>query len=78
MLGVTLSAINLAGDIVNLARGEGVKGALGVVIAGLLLIYLIRPGVRACVVRIVFNTPLKSAVVFFAGGAPAPHNSVRC
>ena len=46
MLGVTLIAINLAGDLVNLARGEGLKGAVGAVIAGLLLIYLIRPGVR--------------------------------
>ena len=46
ILGVTLIAINLAGDVVNLARGEGLKGAAGVVIAGLLLTYMTRAGVR--------------------------------
>jgi uncharacterized membrane protein (DUF2068 family) len=48
MLGSAIIAINLAGDVVNLARGEGLKGAVGVLIAGLLLIYLMRPRVRNC------------------------------
>jgi hypothetical protein len=47
VLGVTIIAINALGDVVNLARGEGLKGAVGVVIAGLLLIYMTRPGVRS-------------------------------
>ena len=45
-LGTTIIAINAAGDLVNLLIGEHLKGAVGVSIAGLLLIYLIRPGVR--------------------------------
>jgi len=47
VLGVTIIAINALGDIVNLARGEGLKGVVGVVIAVALLIYMARPGVRA-------------------------------
>jgi len=47
VLGVTIIAINALGDIVNLVRGEGLKGAVGVAIAGLLLIYMTRPGVRS-------------------------------
>ena len=46
-LGVTIIAINALGDIVNLVRGEGLKGAVGVMIAGALLIYMTRPGVRS-------------------------------
>ncbi len=46
VLGATIVAINAAGDLVNLAIGEHGKGAVGVAIAGLLLIYMIRPGVR--------------------------------
>ena len=46
VLGVTIIAINAAGDIANLARGEGLKGAVGVAIAGLLLIYMTRARVR--------------------------------
>lgn len=47
VLGVTIVAINMAGDVVNLVRREGLKGALGVVIAGMLLIYMTRAGVRS-------------------------------
>lgn len=47
VLGVAIIAINGLGDIVNLVRGEGLKGAVGVAIAGLLLFYLTRPGVRS-------------------------------
>ncbi len=46
VLGVTIIAVNALGDLVNLTRGEGVKGAVGIVIAGLLLIYMTRTGVR--------------------------------
>ena len=54
-LGTTIIAINAAGDLVNLLLGEHLKGAVGVAIAGLLLIYLIRPGVRNY-----FSTKMKS------------------
>lgn len=46
-LGVTIISINAAGDLVNLARGERLKGLVGVVVAGWLLIYMTRPKVRA-------------------------------
>jgi hypothetical protein len=46
VLGTTIVAINVAGDLVNLLIAEHLKGAVGVTIAGLLLIYMIRPGVR--------------------------------
>jgi hypothetical protein len=46
MLGVVIIAMNLAGDVVNVVRGEGLKGAVGAVIAGMLLIYVTRAGVR--------------------------------
>ena len=46
VLGTTIIAINAAGDLVNLALGEHLKGAVGVAIAGLLLIYITSRGVR--------------------------------
>jgi len=46
VLGTTIIAINAAGDLVNGVRGEWVKGAVGVAIAGLLLFYMTRSGVR--------------------------------
>jgi hypothetical protein len=46
ILGTTIIAINAAGDLVNLAIGEHLKGAVGVAIAGLLLIYMTSRGVR--------------------------------
>jgi hypothetical protein len=45
-LGVTIIAINAAGDLINGVRGEWRKGAVGVTIAGLLLFYMTRRGVR--------------------------------
>jgi hypothetical protein len=45
-LGATIIAINAAGDLVNLAIGEYLKGAVGVALAGLLLFYMTRSGVR--------------------------------
>jgi hypothetical protein len=46
LLGVIIVAINAVGDLANLVRGEALKGAVGVVIAGVLLIYMSRPSVR--------------------------------
>jgi hypothetical protein len=46
LCGISIIAINATGDLVNLARGETLKGAVGVAIAGLLLIYMGRPSVR--------------------------------
>jgi hypothetical protein len=46
VLGVTIIAINMAGDLVNLVLAEHLKGAVGVAIAGLLLTYMTRSGVR--------------------------------
>ena len=47
-LGVALIAINLAGDLFNLVfRWELLMGTVGVVIAGLLLVYMTRSSVRA-------------------------------
>jgi hypothetical protein len=46
VLGTTIIAINAAGDLINGLRGEWLKGAVGVTIAGLLLFYMTRSGVR--------------------------------
>ena len=46
LLGTTIIAINTVGDLINAARGEWLKGAVGVAIAGLLLAYITRSEVR--------------------------------
>jgi hypothetical protein len=46
VLGTTIIAINAAGDLINGLRGEWLKGAVGVTIAGMLLFYMTRSGVR--------------------------------
>jgi hypothetical protein len=46
LLGTTIIAINAAGDLINGVMGERLKGAVGVTIAGLLLFYMTRSGVR--------------------------------
>jgi uncharacterized membrane protein (DUF2068 family) len=46
IVGVLGIAVNLVGDVINMAIGERWKGLIGVGIAGLLLIYLTRPKVR--------------------------------
>ena len=46
MLGVTIIALHAAGDLINGVMGDWLKGAFGVAIAGLLLIYMTRPTVR--------------------------------
>jgi hypothetical protein len=45
-LAVVILAIQVLGDIVNCVRGDWLRGAVGVVIAGALLLYLARPKVR--------------------------------
>jgi hypothetical protein len=47
-LGVAILATQVLGDLVNLLRGELLRGGIGFVIAGALLIYLLRPGIRGC------------------------------
>jgi hypothetical protein len=46
VLGVTIIAINMAGDLWQIVFGEWWKGAVGVVVAGLLLFYMTQPGVK--------------------------------
>ena len=45
-VGVLGIAVNCVGDLINMAFGEFWKGAVGVVVAGLLLIYMTRGSVR--------------------------------
>ncbi len=45
-LAVIIIASQVLGDLVNAVRGEFLKGSVGVVIAGALLIYLLRSNVR--------------------------------
>jgi hypothetical protein len=51
LLGFCVIAINLGADAINLFTGERLKGAIGVLIAGLLLIYIARARVRNCFSR---------------------------
>lgn len=46
MLGVFIIAMNILGDVMNAIRGEWVKGGVGFVIAGILLIFMTRPRLR--------------------------------
>jgi hypothetical protein len=46
LLGTAIVAINATGDLINGVTGERLKGAVGVAIAGLLLLYMTRVGVR--------------------------------
>jgi hypothetical protein len=46
MLGVAIIAINATGDLINAVMGEWLKGSVGLLIAGLLLTYMMRSGVR--------------------------------
>ena len=45
-LGVAIIATQVIGDIVNVVRGDLLRGGTGVIIAGALLLYLLRPRVR--------------------------------
>jgi hypothetical protein len=46
ILGISIIAINATGDLISGVMGEWMKGAVGVLIAGLLLKYMTRSGVR--------------------------------
>ena len=47
MLAVVIIATQVVGDFLNLLRGDVLRGAVGVTIAGALLFYLTRPPVRS-------------------------------
>ena len=46
-LTVAIIATQMLGDLVNAFRGDVVRGGIGFVIAGTLLVYLMRPVVRS-------------------------------
>ncbi len=46
-LAVAIIAIQVLGDIVNCIRGEWLRGGAGIVFAGALFLFLLRPRVRA-------------------------------
>jgi hypothetical protein len=46
-LAVAIIATQVLGDIINLVRGDWLRGGFGVVIAGALLLYLLMPQLRA-------------------------------
>ncbi|MBZ5720577.1 MAG: hypothetical protein LAO03_09375 [Acidobacteriia bacterium] len=46
VVGTSVIAVNLLGDLGQIGFGERLKGVTGVLIAGLLLVYMTRPGVR--------------------------------
>ena len=46
-LAVAIIAAQVFGDIINLVRGDWLRGGIGVVIAGALLLYLLTPRVKA-------------------------------
>ena len=45
-LTIAIFCTQVAGDLVNLVRGDFVRGTAGVVIAGALLLYLLRSNIR--------------------------------
>ena len=50
-LAVVIIASQVVGDLFNALRGQFLKGAVGVVIAGALLAYLVQPKVRTAFAR---------------------------
>jgi hypothetical protein len=46
-LAVIIISTQIAGDSINLVRGDFVRGGTGVAIAGALLLYLLRPKIRS-------------------------------
>ena len=46
-IAVAIIGTQVLGDVVNLVRGDLLRGGTGVIIAGALLLYLLRPRVRA-------------------------------
>jgi hypothetical protein len=53
-LAVAIIGTQIVGDIVNLVRGDWLRGGTGVIIAGALLSYLLRPRVRDVFSRSIF------------------------
>jgi hypothetical protein len=51
ILAVTIISVQVIGDLVNVLRGDFVRGGIGVAIAGALLFYLLRPKVRMAFAR---------------------------
>lgn len=51
MLAVIIIISQVIGDVVNVFMGQFVRGAVGVIIAGLLLLYLLRLNVRRAFLR---------------------------
>ena len=45
-LAVVIIAIQVAGDVINCIRGDWLRGGIGVVVAGALLLFLLRPIVK--------------------------------
>ncbi len=46
-LAVVIIATQLLGDVVNCVRGDLLRGGIGVIIAGALLLFLVQPKIRA-------------------------------
>ncbi len=51
ILAVAIISLNLVGDFANVLIGEAWKGAVGLLIAGMLLIYLMRSQLRSYFLR---------------------------
>jgi hypothetical protein len=47
-LAIAIIATQVLGDLVNCMRGDFLRGGVGFAIAGALLLYLLRPKIRAC------------------------------
>jgi hypothetical protein len=46
-LAVVIIAIQIVGDVVNCIRGDLLRGGTGLILAGALLLFLLRPKIRA-------------------------------
>jgi len=46
-LAVAIISTQVLGDVVNCARGDWLRGGIGVIIAGALLLFLLQPRIRA-------------------------------
>lgn len=46
-LAIAIIAIQVLGDLINCIRGDLLRGGTGVIIAGALLLFLLRPKIRA-------------------------------
>jgi hypothetical protein len=46
-LAVVIIAVQVLGDVVNCVRGDSLRGGVGIIIAGTLLLFLLQPRIRA-------------------------------